>query len=430
LIHPRSPHTAPDWLQHTGYAAVALLALAAELSASVALAALALATLAFALALRWHGAALAREPLLWCAGAFIAYLLARTAWAAMEFPGTGAMQWRESSRLLQLWLFPVTGWWLAGRPRRLATVAALALAGFAAGVAWRWDRGALFELVEQGRSGFGLPALAFALYSLTALLGLVLLAPRVTGPRHSRWFVPRAIAWLALAGLLTEGLILTGSRSAWLATALVLPVAAWMRYRHSLGALSGRTRTVAVLATIMVASTLLAVNAERLRTRLVFEADTLAALVQLDTERIPLQQKSSLGARYHLNRYGLQKFAERPVFGWGPGASRWLLDRAEPKLLRIWVDLHNTYLEILVRLGLVGAGLFAAGAWLLWRGVREAVRDGRLPRDWGLFLGASFAAVALWSLTDFRLTHTDFRFFWLVLGGMAAGAAMRARATD
>jgi len=408
---------------------VALLAVSAELSTSAASASLALATLAFLLAVPRHGKTMAREPLLWCAGLFGLYLLARTAWAVREFPGTDALQWREASRLMQPWLFPVVGWWIAGRPRRLALVGLLGLAGFAAGVAWRWDADTLVKLSEFGRSGFGLPALAFALFSLTALLALVILAPRLTGPRHARGFLLRLLLWLLLAAVLAQGLVLTGSRTSWIAAAVVLPVTAILRYRATLRALPVRARVAAIVATLLLATVLLAANAERLRARLALESDTLGAIVRLDTANVPLHRYSSLGARYHLARYGLQRLAERPLTGWGPGGSRMLIDRAEPQTLRIWVDLHNTYLEIAVRLGAVGMAIFIAGAWFLWRGMRAAVDAGRLPRDWALFLGATLVVICVWSFTDFRLTHTDFRFYWLVIGGMAAGAAMRPRPT-
>ena len=82
-------------------------------------------------------------------------------------------------------------------------------------------------------------------------------------------------------------------------------------------------------------------------------------------------------------------------------------------------QLHNTYLEILVRFGIVGALLLITGALLLIRAVFRAYGAGLMPRDYFLFLLGSFGLVAVWSLFDFRALHTDWRAYWACLAGTA-----------
>jgi O-antigen ligase len=87
--------------------------------------------------------------------------------------------------------------------------------------------------------------------------------------------------------------------------------------------------------------------------------------------------------------------------------------------------LHNSYLELLVRFGLVGAALAAVLLGLLFRATWRAWRQGVLPEDHALWLVGTLAFTAVWCLTDFRSQHHDWRYFWLLLAGSAYAATMR-----
>jgi O-antigen ligase len=95
-----------------------------------------------------------------------------------------------------------------------------------------------------------------------------------------------------------------------------------------------------------------------------------------------------------------------------------LIERDPRPALHQWVDLHNSYLEILVRLGAIGAALFAAGALLTVRALRKAGEAGAVDRGWFWFLAGVLALTAIWSVTDFRMIHTDWRFYWWLFGGI------------
>ncbi|MEA3223037.1 MAG: O-antigen ligase family protein, partial [Thermodesulfobacteriota bacterium] len=69
---------------------------------------------------------------------------------------------------------------------------------------------------------------------------------------------------------------------------------------------------------------------------------------------------SGLTDRLDIWRTGLQRFREKPVFGWGISASRYWLGFSVP------YSMHNFYLEILVTNGIVGFALIMAliAIWL------------------------------------------------------------------
>jgi O-antigen ligase len=416
------------WLRAAGGVGVTglfLFVFGFRVSPSLAYVGLALMDAAFlaSLALAWPR--LRHEPLTWVFIGFTAYLLARTALAMHEFPDTGARQVRDAWNYFHLWLFVVLSWWLAARPERVMRILGLALASLIIGILIRLDPREIAGVLQGERAGFGMPAIAFGLYSATALLGLAAFARRLWGPSTRRLgFSLRILGWAVLVAALAEGLLATQSRGSWLAFILVMPPLAWLSARHALGGnrnsssgRPGRGGWLAVLGVVLAAGFVVA-NSATIRERLSAETETMRAVLTLDYAHIPTHRQSSIGVRFHLNRLGLQKWLERPWLGWGPGSTRMLIEDNEIAELREWSDLHNSYLEILVRLGIVGAAFFLAGAWLVWRALRAARTDPRVPRDLYLFLNASLALLALWSLTDFRMTAADWKFYWLLLGGM------------
>ena len=83
----------------------------------------------------------------------------------------------------------------------------------------------------------------------------------------------------------------------------------------------------------------------------------------------------AVGIRMLLYRMGVDRFLERPWFGWGLDTIPILIERAQlPTGGEQFVHLHNAYLDALVGLGVIGAallfGVFAMlmrELWLAWR---------------------------------------------------------------
>ena len=82
----------------------------------------------------------------------------------------------------------------------------------------------------------------------------------------------------------------------------------------------------------------------------------------------------AVGIRMLLYRMGVDRFLERPWFGWGLDTIPLLIQRAQLPTGEQFVHLHNAYLDALVGLGVIGAslllGVFALlmrELWLAWR---------------------------------------------------------------
>jgi O-antigen ligase len=374
---------------------------------------------------------LRRDSLVVLGGASIVYLVIRTLWAIWEIPETTHFQVSQAWAWFRLWLFLIVACWLHGESRQSGRLLLFALSGLLAGTVSHL----LIHphiLWSGTRTGFHLKIIAFGLYSSTAILGLSVFAPRLWGRRKPRlFFAFRVGLWLITVAILIQGLIMTQSRGAWLTAATVIPPVIMVRYWRvdSKERGSWRLRVPLVCLALLACAALVGVNLPTVSHRLSQEKEMFAAAWRGDFEAVP---SVGFGVRVHTFRFGVTKWLERPLFGWGPGSTEYLISQSGLPQLRHsemvdgewregheWLDhLHNTYLEILVRFGLVGAFFIVSVLGLLARGLWISRREARLPVDHAWFLAGALALMAIWSLSDFRLLHPDWRSYWVLMGGI------------
>jgi O-antigen ligase len=370
---------------------------------------------------------LRRDPLSIVCVVSTVYLAVRTLWAIWEFPGSTQLQEDQAWDWFRLWLFLCVSWWIDGNTKRITWILVLALVGLLTGMVYTLSDH--WNLLWSGiRTGFHLPIIAFGLYVGTAILGLLLMAPRIWGKvENLPCFAIRLGLWFIALVLLTQGLIDTQSRGAWLAAVLVLPPLMVLRYWIAVKYQRiSRRRRISIACLVLVTFALLTLaNLPTIQNRMSQERSMFEATWKLDFKDVPTQ---GFGVRVQAFRYGLRKWLERPVFGWGPGSTEYLISHSGEQILQhplsgggyVWLDhLHNTYLEVLFRFGLVGALLILTVLGLLLRDLWVAHLEGRLPIDYMLFLTGTFSLVAIWSLSDFRLLHPDWRAYWILIAGMA-----------
>lgn len=332
--------------------------------------------------------------------------------------------------LAKLALLLPLGLAVAGEATRAGRALALAGLSLLLCMALHARPGELWQALSDGytRLGFGLPAIAFGLYAATVLLGVLLLVPtyaaRLPSSRRPALLV---VAGTALA-VIGTGLVLCRSRGAWLALALSLPLCmvwAWRRGAVPRPALAG-------LGAVLVAGLLL--NGEALARRLADDGATYRALAALSHGPVAAAPAGlaalpadSVGLRLRLSGLALERWLEQPWFGRGPDAGRQIIAQAVDPELAAMSHLHNTYLELMVRFGVVGLAGFGAVLAGLGLGLQRAVRAGALPPQLGVFLAGALAITLVWSMFDFRLLTQDFRFYTVLLGGIAFGLGLPRR---
>jgi O-antigen ligase len=91
--------------------------------------------------------------------------------------------------------------------------------------------------------------------------------------------------------------------------------------------------------------------------------------------------------------------------------------------------LHNTYLEMLVRLGLAGASLFVIAFFLIFRASWKAFREKRIAPDIIAFVLGTLLVLSIWFGANFRL-GSEVRFVIVLLCAVGYSAAWRQTPTS
>ena len=410
--------------ERLGYFSLLLFAFCAWLSTtgtSIALVLMLLAFMADPRALK----TLIRNPVFHLACIFGLYLALLGEHAAQEFPETAQAQKNDWNSWMKLYGFLLAAWWLKADIRRIRILILCALAGFLLNTLRHMDWSALIHGKLGHRSGFGLQELFFGLLADTSLLGLLLYAPRCRRglPPHLRR--TGVAVWVLIALLLVYGLVFCGSKSAWLMAALIFPPILFLRFRHLLQAGTGaRIKLVmAVVVGLLIVIGITSLGFKVILNRLNEDRAVVAELLHGNWKDLP---RSSLSYRLDVQTYGLLKWRERPFTGWGTGSSQYLIQHSQQPGLHykdanqtLWlVHTHNTYIEILLRTGLIGMGLLFLLLYFLLTSLRQAQREKQLSLDDFLFFAGSLVLLATWNTFDFRMLHTDFRAYWIILAGV------------
>jgi O-antigen ligase len=420
-----------DWAQVIGLAGVHLFAFFAFLGTAPATIGTVLFSLAFVSRLS-HWRSLAADRLMRLCLAYGGYLLVHSLifWLKAPSPTLAHEIARSGWDWIGLLQFVPFAYWAAGREDRAQRLLFLALIGFTLDILRNIDWATFNTAFFSTRFGANLPANAFGMYTGLGILGLVAMRGRFwqrrpTGERRWPWIG----LWVLCTVVMAEGLALSLSRGSWLAFAVavvVLLAAEWRAGRSKDQGSKANVVGAAVVLTLVLAF-LVGLNAGSIKGRLAADSGTIDQITQ---GRISAPPSGSGGLRLHVWRFGLEKWAERPWFGWGAGSSYYLIEHSGRPDLRdgpFWLDhLHNTYLEILVQFGVVGFGLISLMVLLLVLGVAQECRAGRMSGDLCRLFTASVAFVLVWSLFEYRVVKHDWAFFSILFAGTAYSFRLRA----
>jgi len=310
---------------------------------------------------------------------------------------------RSSPKLEHLarhFIFVFMAFWIAGSVRNvlifwLAAVLGLLLAPWVKGDGWV-EFMAGFEGV---RPTFGLQnAQHVAVLFGIVLIGMLVFFRRIV-------FVPRFcglrfVAWTIVFAYTLLILLLSQTRAVYVALALLLLITLgllavqWLLGRRTqpLGWRSvlqwslGGLLAGLLMLWVAVASNMVTPVYERFTDEMV----VLDALAAGDLDAVPL---NNLGSRVISWRAAAHWFLERPVLGWGSQGGKlvmqhtpWITD--EPLLS--FGHLHSSYIEMLIRYGLLGALIYLV--LIVWTGTSawRAWKAGVMPTDFFLFFNLLF----------------------------------------
>lgn len=362
-----------------------------------------------------HRQQILSHPLLWLTCFYVLYVALRGWVAAAEQPALSFEHWEGTRRWIKAGLLPsllvMLAFWLScGRERHIVGLLATLLLGLTTKLLFNLDATAFVAAIGgEDRYAFDLMLAFSSLLFGMALLGLLIFFPRVIRATrgHRLQCAVVVLAWSALAMFFCAALVASGTRAAWVGTvaAAITAGVVWTLRWRQLGI--GRREAVAALSAVVVVAVLAtAWFAPRISGRITPALDAMASGIHLVTGNVALEDvpRDPLGIRIAYNAYGLEKFAERPLFGYGPADPIHLNSGEQvPYQIKGRNDhFHNTSLEALLRLGIVGTIPLFVWFGLAFFGVHRGWRDERLAPSTGLFLIAFMVGYGVWSLADVR----------------------------
>ncbi len=425
-----SATTASVWVNRIGLVGLCLFLVFCWLGTALANLGLGLMLIALLVSLPANWSRIKVEPLLLLFLLFCLYLLLRTLWALWEFPEIASLHIHDSLKWLHLWAFMLVGWWQYQSQQQIYPALAMLLIGFVASVLYLTDWESCRGFLDGVRCGFGFQIIMGGLLVGSALLGLLIFAPKLIGAYRLSivWFLRLGI-WFTLLLASVQVVISTQTRSVWMGLSILLPMLLLARYWQALrGMLKGENRPGLILALVALISSvgILSSNEGVLDDRLLNVKDNVAAMIATQFDRVEAGDYSVAG-RLFMTKAGIDKWLERPIFGWGTGVNAVEFFPDLNEKVGEMTHLHNTYVEMLVRMGLVGAAFYVFAVLYLIRGIFNAYRRGLMEKDVFVFLVGIFGLLMIWCITDYQLQSTDWRFYWLVMFGISLSFAIGQR---
>ncbi|ADU65037.1 O-antigen polymerase [Desulfurispirillum indicum S5] len=356
-----------------------------------------LVILALLLACRHVAAALKRDPIAWMLLIWIVYILARTYFALWEFPETTEEQWRIARRMARLGLVIPIAWWLGATLRGSMNALVLALVSLVLVI--------VFQIVEHdgdigflwgdARLHFMRNAQDFALYSSVAISGLIVFAPRIISfyAYCKALWVFKLIAFLVVSVTVGLAFAVADVRAQWVALG-IMAVILFLLLTFRVVFVPGNRLKSSILLIAFTALLLVSLSFawSSASERFLQEQDVLVLLLQGEYKDL---RTSSIGHRVHMWRGALSEMEGRWLFGWGPGSSDVVMKIADipPETKIRFRHFHSSYVEVLVRTGVVGSFLFFSIVFTIMAKFLRIWRQGKIPGDVALFVG--FACIAL-----------------------------------
>lgn len=371
---------------------------------------------------------LRREPRTWPILAFSVYVLGRSLAGMSIEDSLSHPDWRVTRDWALLGTVPVLAFWVqaCGREELVMRLLWTALAGFLLGRLLELDAATIENIMSIQRDKFGLRVLSASAYAAIAGLGLLVYRRRWVNWLQVRWGLPARLG--AYAGIAAIGIFLlvivvtTLARGTWLAAAIAFPVVAlgmsWPYLRQPFGC-ALRHFGLGAGITVLVLGALMMVAGDHIVDRITSESKTWGAIASGDWESIPYS--SSVGIRFHMLQQGFQWIGEAPAFGKGAGSLEPLLSNTDD--LQQHTDLHNTFMDAAVELGLIGLGLMLSFILAAYVALVTAFQDGRIKRDtFWFFTGAAMIYFGV-AMTNDRILAYDGKFTWLLLMAGMLGLA-------
>lgn len=354
----------------------------------------------YALGMRNHD--LRKNPLIRLGIVFFLYIVASIVWHRLTLPDYFPSTTSDRRFLRVLYFIAIayavahsrflTAWRLLG----------VAFAGLLIYLVIHFDSAEWLRAWQGERVDFGIHnAQHTGVVFATCTLAFIVFAPR-----FYRWVrsAPKAICcigvflWLAALLFTQWGVFVSQTRAVWLGLSITLLLSPLLlAWAHTIGGNSSLSLRRAMFGFIIAIAGFIALAAgldvpEKVSDRLAQEQVTWESLRQAASHEN--QDLSSIEVRVASWSAAAGWIMERPFMGWGGRGSRPLIDESElfsEAFKETFNHLHNSYLQVLVEVGLIGALFILTLIILLGRATIRSLQQQSMPSDVFVFSWLFFA---------------------------------------
>jgi O-antigen ligase len=372
---------------------------------------------------------LKRDPLFKVIAVAALYLILRTVFAIFEFPELAGKQIREGAGMLRIALILLFGWWIGGTLKAALHTYWIVLVGLFLTLLFRVDWLHLSTFLGGNASEGNVMALNIhhsnvALFFSTAFMGWIIFSNTFWESVTLKWPYPLKLGvWIFILILFLEITLMTQLRIIWVALFLWSMGALFFLALKSFRSQIKRNmiqRVFLFASILLVAVGLVFSQFSLVLARLNQDQEVVKRVLVWDLTNVPV---TSFGTRVYLWKIGLDYVKERPFFGWGPGTTPDLIQKSaipeQAKRLSTanHLHLHNTYLELFVRVGLIGVLLLGSALWLIVRSAWNLSKEGPLYSKIAVFSLSAFFLIGVAGLTDSYARQIGW-FFMATIGGV------------
>ena len=373
-------------------------------------------------AFRWHA------WFIWLC-LFCLYVVVSALVSVSFSPEVSSTHWDATARFLKLFLFiPVIAWWLGGSSKRVAWVLGLFLAGFLLEQLIETDFRQWQAALAGQRISMGMQENHVGFYSAVVIAVLLVLAPYLWGQAVSlRLRILRSVLWVSLL-IACAFLFYAGqSRAALVALLIVVPITLLIGGWPHLQQLRSGKRPIFFAIGVLGVAAILFIMMQGSVDR--FREDMASINFDQLSEELKDGSKASevntTKVRLALWIYGVGKWSERPLMGWGPGSSRVLLDNSSNEWVKRFADCHNMTIEFLIRFGLFGSAVAFAFIVTVFFSARRSLNRRALSRPVFLVGVTGLAMFFVAEQFNFWWLDPHARFFLLMFIGILIAPSLR-----
>jgi O-antigen ligase len=358
-----------------------------------------------------------KDPLFKAIMAWILYLTIRTLFALFEFPETGPMQIKVALGMYQIILIFIFAFWIRGTVKTVMNLYIIAIIGLFLTLLLRIDWLHLRTFFDGEPGALGIHHSNVGLIFSTAFIGWIIFSKTIWERGTARYDRVRIALWVLVLAIFFQWILLTQLRIIWAGLILwMLCALVFLSIKIKSPVGTDLTRQAVVfVSVVLIGMGLVFTQWNTISARLLGEETVVQKVLARDFEDMPA---TSFGARTYLLEIGLEAAKKRILFGWGPATTPILIQQGNiPESIKEHSHLHNSYLEIFVRVGLIGLILIGMILFLLIRAAIKIQKESPLHLQISIFSLSAFLLFGIANMTDIYLRQVGW-FFLAIIGGV------------